>query len=73
MANSFEMVLCSDSSTGLGPGLCSLTSQMHFTKMEGSGELCVQAVSPGPYITFSIWGRGGEAMSLAEVRNMASL
>ena len=40
-AISSEIVLCSYPSTGLGPGLCSLTSQTHFTKREGSGELGV--------------------------------
>ena len=41
MVISSEIMLCSYPSTGLGPGLCSLTSQTHFTKREGSGELGV--------------------------------
>jgi len=35
----------SDPSSALGLGLCSLTSQTHFTKREGCGELGVQGVS----------------------------
>ena len=42
MAIGSEIVLCSDPSTGLGAGLCSLTSQTHFTKRMGSGELGVK-------------------------------
>ena len=42
-AISYKILLCSYPSTGLGPGLCSLTGQTHFTKWEGegSGELGV--------------------------------
>ena len=42
-AISRKILLCSYLSTGLGPELCSLTGQTHFTKREGegSGELGV--------------------------------